>query len=759
MRFNLPRAGRRPGRGSRWTPCVQAVLLVIGGLATAASAARAAGPARSTDDESRAALLRIVRTRGFTRGLPRTPVPAPDGHHVYFLRSGPEDTEQALYEYDVAMHLARPVVELATLGTEDALSDDERARRERERQTERGVTAFAVSDDGRQVLFPFAGDLFLVDCSRRTPHRLTRTPEHELDAHLSPDGARVACVRGRDLIAIEVAGGRETCVAHSEDPQLSYGAPEFIAQEEMDRDTAHWWAPDSRALAFLSVDSTPVPVYHLPGLENLDGEGSTSRYPRAGAPNAIVRLHLWRTGESSFRTLDLGGDVEYVARVHWLPGSEALVVETQPRGQQRVDVRRVDLSGGPPQILWREQTPGWVDLHRDFRALLRRGEFLWRSSRTGHSHLELMSPDGQIVRTLTSGDWDVTGVTDLDEEHATVTFTGTRDGVNEQHLYRVSLRGGPVEKLSREPGWHDAAFHDRGHEVYVETWSDDRRPPLCRVRDRKGQLLGELPAVAPAPSAAEMGPVALYLHFERAGSEPLEVRFVRPAPRPSGQRIPLVVYVYAGPGSHQVRRAWLGERGGFEAWLVERGFAVARIDGRGTAPRGHRSALLFSGRLGGGELDDQVAGVQALLATDPDLDPGCVGIWGWSYGGFMTLMALARESGTFRAGVAVAPVVDWRDYDCHYSERYLGLPDANPAAYDSSCVLTYAGRLRGHLVLVHGASDDNVHMRGSMQLTHKLIEAGTQFDLMIYPGTHLLDSLEQRMHLYQLIERSFAAHL
>jgi dipeptidyl-peptidase-4 len=734
-------------------------VLAAAAIAVPVVAAGAGLEAPALDPAARAQLERVLRTRGFTRGLPRNAVPAPDGRHVYFLRSGPEDTQQVLEVFDVATRTTHPLVNLAELGAEDVLSPEERARRERERQTERGITSFQLADDGRQVLFPYGGDLFLADAKRGTPHRLTRTADHEMDAHLAPDGARVAFVRGRDLFVLDVAAGAEVCVAHAEDPHCSYGAPEFIAQEEMDRDTAHWWAPDSRALAFLSVDTSPVPSFEVPNFDDPTGAGQVSPYPRAGDPNAVVRLHLWRVGETGFHSFDLGDDVEYVARVHWAPRSDALLVETQPRSQRRVDVRRVDLGSGALSVLFREQEPGWVDLHHDFRAMQRGGRFLWRSSRTGHAHLEIVDAAGGTERTLTSGDWDVTGVVDVDEARGTVTFTGTRDGVTEQHLYRVPLGGGPIEKLSRETGWHEASFHEHGHDVHVETWSDDRTPPRARVRRRDGSQVGELPSLSRVPTVEDLGPAARYLRVEGPGGEPLDLRIVRPAAAPPGQRLPLIVYVYAGPGSQQVRRAWLGERGSLEAWLAERGFAVARIDGRGAEGRGHRSALLFAGRFGGAELEDQVAGVRALLADDPELDPARVGIWGWSYGGYITLMALARAPETFHAGVAVAPVVDWRDYDSHYSERYLGLPAENSAAYDSSSVLTYAGRLRGHLVLVHGVSDDNVHFRGSMQLVDALVRNGTRFELMVYPGTHRLESLEERLHLYDLLYRSFAAHL
>jgi dipeptidyl-peptidase-4 len=360
---------------------------------------------------------------------------------------------------------------------------------------------------------------------------------------------------------------------------------------------------------------------------------------------------------------------------------------------------------------------------------------------------------------LTSGDWDVVRVVDVDETHGDVTFSGTKDGVVEQHLYRVALGGGPVRRLTTEPGWHDAAFHEAGHGVYVESFSDERTPTRHRVRGRNSKLLGELPSTAQVPAPEDIGPAPEILHVQAGPGVDLDIRVVRPHDRPPGTRLPLIIYVYAGPGAQQVRHAWPGERGLYDGWLADRGFVVARIDGRGVAARGHASEHVFAGRLGNLELQDQTAGVRALESRLPEIDPARVGIWGWSYGGYMTLRALTCAPEVFAVGVSVAPVVDWHGYDTHYTERFLGLPSENAAGYDSSSVLPYVARLRGHLTLVHGTTDDNVHFRESMQLVHELVKSGKRFDLMVYPGTHQMESLEERRHLYLLVWRSFAVHL
>lgn len=726
------------------------------GLWILAGAAWAATAPPTLAKDARERLERLILTRGFTRGIPRNAVPSPDGKHVYFLRSGPQDQFQQLFVFDVTAGQTRELVTTSALGGAGELSKEEQSRRERQRQTERGITAFQVSDDGTSILVPYSGDLYLVDAVRGTPQRLTATKEPEIDAHLSPDARWVAFVRGSDLRVLEVATGHEVTVAHSDTPGLAYGVAEFVAQEEMDRFTGHWWSPDSNWLAFTSVDTRDVPTFRVPDFSDPTGEGNVAPYPKAGDPNAIVRLHAFRIGSGAFRMLELGDDWEYLARVHWAPASDAVWVETQTRDQRRVDVRRCSLEGARAEIRWKETAPDWVNLHDNFR-FLSGGRVLWSFERYGHMHLEIV--EGKKRRALTSGNWDVTGVVDVDESRGVVTFTGNREGPTEQHVYTVPLAGGTPERLTPETGWHDAAFHREGHEIWVETLSRDETPPRVRVRGRGARVLGELPSVAQTPGPDDVGPTAQFERLPGAAAESLDVRLVLPRRAAAGTKLPLIVYVYAGPGAQQVRRAWPGERGLFDGWLADQGFAVVRIDGRGVRARGHASERIFAGQLGQGELDDQVAGVRALCARHPEIDADRVGIWGWSYGGYMTLMALARAGQTFRAGVAVAPVVDWHGYDTHYTERYLKRPQDNPAGYEKSSILTHAAGIQGRLTLVHGTTDDNVHFRESMQLVRKLIGQGLDFDLMVYPGTHMIESLAERTHLYTLVWRAFAAGL
>ncbi len=719
---------------------------------TTSSAADAIPDATARDD-----LRRIIETRGYTRGLPRKPLPSPDGRSVYFLRSGPRDGVQQLFRHDLETQATHLFLDGARLSAAGTISAGEQTRRERARETEAGLTDYTLSRDGRHVLVAYAGDLFLLRASDGGVERLTTTPAAEIDAHLAPDGAHVAFLRG-DALCILDCSSRAIVELVPETAGLGYGAAEFVAQEEMGRRTGHWWSPDSRWLALTEVDTRGVPQFQVPHLADALGAGSTSPYPRAGDPNARVRLGVVGRSGGAIRWLDLGADSEYLARVDWAPASDALWVQTQPRDQKRLDLQRIDLASGTRTLVRRETDPDWVNLHDNFRCLDDGRHFLWSSERSGVRNLEIVRLDGGTARVLTPDSLNVASVAHVDEQTGTVAFSAFGADVRQLHVFCVALGGGPVQLLSTRAGWHEAAFHDQVHDLWIDGWSDSEMPARFRVCDRDGSERGELPSVALAPQPRDSRPHAQFLRLVTATGVAIDARVLQPvgaAPR----SLPLVVTVYGGPHGQQVRRRWGGERELFDTWLAERGFVVARLDGRGAWGRGHASERIYSRRMGAHEIDDQAAGVRALVARVDAIDSTRVGIWGWSYGGYATLMALMRHADIFRAGVAVAPVVDWRGYDTHYTERYLGLPQENPAGYDSSSVLTWVPRLRGHLTVVHGASDDNVHMRESMLLMQRLVELGKPVDLMIYPGTHMLQTSEERMHLFERVWRTFATHL
>ncbi len=709
------------------------------------------------DSTARAELRSIIETRGYTRGLPRKPVPSPDGRSVYFLRSGPRDGVQQLFRYDIETKETQSFLEGSRLAASGAISASEQARRERARETEAGLTDYTLSRDGRHVLVAYAGDLFLVRAPGGGIERLTTTPAAEIDAHLAPDASHVAFLRG-DTLCILDCTSKVTVELQPETAGPCYGAAEFVAQEEMGRSTGHWWSPDSRWLALTEVDTRGVPQFQVPHLADARGVGSASPYPKAGDPNARVRLGVVGASGGDIRWFDLGPEAEYLARVDWSPASDALWVQTQTREQKRLDLQRIDLATGTRALVRRETDPDWVNLHDNFRCLDDGRRFLWSSERSGVRNLEIVRLDGGTERVLTPDSLNVGAVAHVDEKQGTVVFSAYGADVRQLHVFRVALSGGPVQRLSTQAGWHEAAFHDHVHDLWIDSWSDVEMPARFGVRDRGGRERGELPSAALAPSPQDLQPRAQFLRLTTATGVQIDARVLQPVSA-TPRSLPLVVYAYGGPHGQQVRRRWGGERELFDTWLAARGFVVARLDGRGVWGRGHASERVYSRRMGRGEIDDQAAGVRALVARVAAIDSARVGIWGWSYGGYATLMALMRHSDIFRAGVAVAPVVDWRGYDTHYTERYLGLPQENVAGYDSSSVLTWAARLRGHLTLVHGAADDNVHMRESMLLVQTLVELGKPVDLMIYPGTHMMQTLEERMHLFERVWRTFATHL
>ncbi len=696
-------------------------------------------------------LERLREAPGLSGPAPRKLAISPDARLVTYLRPRPDDPlRYDLWAFDVESGTERELVDADLLEPAGAeLSEEERGRRERQRTAALGgIVEYDLAPDGRSVLVPVAGDLFVValdGAPDRAVRRLTETDAYETDARFSPGGRYVGFVRDHDLFVIDLEDGAETAITVGGDGTVRYGEAEFVAQEEMDRDTGYWFSGDDSRVAFTRVDLTPVAVEER--FEVLAGEVRThrQRYPAAGTSNALVELHVAALDGGDRRRLDLGDDPDvYLARVAWFPDDRHVAAVRQSRDQRTVDLIRLDVATGEGDVLLTERSETWVELHDDFRFLGSGGGFVWGSSRTGFHHLYLYRDDGTLVRPLTSGDWVVgadgrgPGLLAIDEPGGFVYFVGTLDGPTERHLYRSRIAEGarrPPERLTTRPGWHDVAM-SRDATVYVDTHSTVDRPPNVALVRTGGPRIAWIEENALDPTH----PYHPYL--DRHGStefgrlpasdgQALWYSLLRPADFDPGRSYPVVVAVYGGPHGQRVRNRW--NRDLFDRWLVRNGFLVFRLDNRGTGWRGTAFDDPIHGRLGTVEVEDQARGV-AFLRTLPYVDPGRIGISGWSYGGTMALLCATRTPDLFAAAVSGAPVTDWRLYDTHYTERYMGDPEERREAYDRASALHGLERLKAPLLVVHGMADDNVLFAHSTKLFAALQTANLPFEVMVYPG-------------------------
>jgi dipeptidyl-peptidase-4 len=660
-------------------------------------------------------------TRGFNLGRPTRATPTPDGKAVLFLRARPRDPVQSLYQFDVATGQTRELLTPEQLlhGAEEKLSAAERARRERQRVTTRGFTAYELSRDGALLLVSLSGRLYTFRRADGAITELGVAQAPSIDPRLSPDGLKVAYVRERDLYVYDLAARSERRLTRSERPTVTNGLAEFVAQEEMDRSAGFWWSGDSRSLAYEEADAAGVETLHVADAAHPESAPEPTFYPRAGKANVKVRLGVIPAAGGA--TTWIAWDalrLPYLAKVVW-EDQAPLTLVVMDRAQRDLEVLAAE--GARTRRLLAEHDDAWLNLDPSLPRWLPDGsQFLWSSERAGAWQLELRARDGQLVRGLGS---DYRKLVDLDDPARVACFLGGAEPT-EQHLFAAPLDGGAAQKLTREAGVHVATF-GRDHHVWVDRFTTERALPRSLVRAREREV-GELPSVAESP------PLQPTTELVRAGE--LAAAITRPHDFDRKRRYPVVMSVYGGPHAQVATR----KPALFEQWLADHGVIVVSLDGHGTPNRGRAWERAIAGDFSR-TLDDQVTGLRALAERYHELDLSRVGVYGWSFGGYLSALAVLKRPDVFHVAVAGAPVVDWRDYDTFYTERYLGLPDANEAGYARSSLLGYAAQLSRPLLLVHGTSDDNVYFFHTLKLADALFRAGKKFELLPLAGlTHLV---------------------
>ena len=676
----------------------------------------------------------------------------PDGQALTYLKSEAADLSQVLWRLELSGGKPRVVARPPDLGnTEANLSEVDKLRRERQRLLETGITQIARAKEADVAVTTLLGKLYL-QRGHEPLKQISDTPSAELDAKLSRDGSKVAFVRDDELHVLDLVSGSETQLSRGAVEGLSHGLAEYIAQEEMGRTSGYWWSPDGERIAYQETDERHVPLYAIAHQGSERQSSETHRYPFAGAPNAKVRLGVvFVSGGDTRWLVPWESDHDsYLARVTW-ESPRALLVQILARDQKSLRLFRLDVESGERKLLLLETSDTWINLHDDLNVLEATGEFVWSSERAGFRHLGLHDRDGGLVRTLTAGDWPVDRVVALDPQRREVWFTGRRESPLEAHLYRVSLDGGPVMQITREPGTHSVWVAGTGNH-FVDNHSQTEVSPRTTLRDRDGKILAVLDDASEDPRLREftLGPPSLEQFRNRdeirlfgacyaSRSKKLEVN----------GKAPLVVMVYGGPHVQTVTDSWSLTADLTAQYLTDLGFTVWKMDNRGSANRGHAFESPLHLRMGSIEVVDQVDGVAYIAATRPHVDTRRVGIMGRSYGGYVTLRALMEAPDVFQAGVAFSPVTDWCDYDTCYTERYMGMPANDPECYRRSSVLAGVGQIRGSLLVIHGMLDENVLFRHSARLATALIDAGRPFSFLPLP--------EERHSLRHEASRAYVA--
>ena len=695
---------------------------------------------------------------------------SPDDRLLTYLYGPDRSPVRQLYALDTGTGESRVIQATVEPESED-LSIEEQLLRQRQRQLGQGIVRYSWAGSDDIILIPAQSGVY-VKSGADAPALLVASSDGGpvQDPQLSPDGSQMAYVMDAEVYACPVPRYGITPTGGGEPRQLTHGArgtgrthglAEYIAQEEMHRLHGFWWSKDGSQIAFEEVDETHIPVYRIVHQGRNDTGPSAQedhRYPFAGEPNARVRLGVVSVSGGDPVWMDLGDDEDiYLARVDWMPDG-SLCVQLQNREQTRLDLIRFDMSTGQSVTLLTESSDVWVNLHTMFRPLAD-GRFIWASERSGFRHLYLYQGDGNLVRQLTDGDWAVDSLSGVDQEAGLAYFTGTKDGATECRLYSVSLEGGPTTRLTQEAGTHSVTL-DHGFSRFVDVFSDTSTPPTITLRSlRDGSAIHTIHSTDdPRVDELALAPPELVTIQSRDG-ETLHGALYRPAPEFGDGPHPSVIYVYGGPHVQIVDNHWSMTCSMRQQYLRSQGYLVFCLDNRGSARRGLAFEGIIKHKMGDVEVRDQIDGVRWLV--DSGLaDPERVGVYGWSYGGFMTLMCMMQASDVFKMGVAGAPVVHWDGYDTHYTERYMGTPLSNPDGYETSSPLTHVDGLKGDLLIVHGLIDENVHFRHTARLINALIKARKPYEFLMFPDErHMPRSQADRIYMEERITDFFERNL
>ena len=677
---------------------------------------------------------------------------SPDGNLVtYLLGSSENDQRLDLWLYDISGNRSNLLVSSADLDSGRVLSDEDKDRRERKRIDNSGIVEYQWSPSGEAILIPLGGSLHLLHLSTGRIRKVIGNEQYVTVARYSPDGKQLAYAGNQNIQVADTTSWSVRQLTFDGGDDVNMGLAEFIAQEEMHRFDGYWWSPDARFIAFTRVDRSSIKLSRRFEIDADNFRVFDQRYPYAGTPNATVKLGIVEVNSGAIQYLSLSLDDAYLARVNWLD-NDYLMVQIQDREQHVLKVIKVHRNNTEQHVLIEERSDTWINLHDNFLRIKDRDFFIWSSERSGYSHLYLYNTQGRLLGQLTSGEWNVLNVKGADGTH--VYFEAYTDGPLERHLYRISFDQESTQEKLTESGFYHNIFPDFSHGIYVDRYSSPNMPPATAIRHVDGKLVNMLwnntldenhPFF---PYRRNVGSVE-FGELPADDGQSLQYRLIEPARKQEGGRYPVILMVYGGPGVQRVTREWLSP---WMHYMSQRGYGLIQLDNRGSSNRGKAFEAPIYRQLGDIEVQDQLQAVRYLRTLDW-VDINRLVVFGHSYGGYMTLQLMFKAPDIFKAGISVAPVTDWSLYDTHYTERYLDLPDRNPAGYIASNVFDQIRNTTGKMLIIHGMADDNVLFTNSTKLFKALQDANIQFEMMTYPGAkHGLSGRLINLHRYTLMD-------
>jgi dipeptidyl-peptidase-4 len=717
-------------------------------------------PAQEAPKPTELTIESIYAEGGITGRPPESVQWSPDGTKVSFVQRDDSGESGGLYFVDVTSG-AKPAVlvakeKLLEMRPPTSGKSDDRAKDNRERYS---VAAYHWAPDSKHILFDAQGSLWLYSLDTRTAVMLAAGEGGLGDPKFNPKGDRVAFIRDHNLWVTPLQGKLKALTKSEKDSQILNGEVDWVYAEELDVRSNYFWSPNGKEIVFLQANEQPVPTYpitdYIPTHPSVDSE----KYPKAGDANPEVQLAVVNSdgGKTKFVNLPNTEDA-YIPRFGWVRDG-LMYAFVLNRAQAKLQLYFIEPNTGHSQVVLTETSDAWVEVNDHFKFIEDGKRLLWTSWRDGHTHIYLYDVDKnsamsplKLESQLTKGDWDVLALDAVDEKKGLVYFSSTQEDQRQRQLYSVSLAGGEIQRISKDHGVHTADYAP-STSYYVDNYSALTTPPSLSLCGLDGKCTAFW-------SAREVKEYALlapqFVDLKADDGTVLHGVLILPTEGPAivKGKVPLINNPYGGPGVQTIMDSW-HTVDLFDQYMAKRGYAILKVDNRGMSGRGEKFAAAIAHHMCELPLQDQLAAVQQVLKQFPQLDAERLGWWGWSYGGTMTAWAL-EHSDMFKVGVSVAPVTDWHNYDSIYTERYMGLPKDNAADYKRTSVTENATQIHGRLLIVHGTSDDNVHLQNSMQFMNALINNGIPFDVQIYPRkTHAISGSKTRIHLFHRIQKQF----
>ncbi|WOI22785.1 S9 family peptidase [Nonlabens ulvanivorans] len=619
------------------------------------------------------------------------------------------------------------------------------------------IRSYTLSDDESQMLIVSESQPIFRYSSHDKVHvydmnskELTLVSEELVRSPaLSPDGKKVAYVFENNIYYKDLASGKTTQVTTDGiDNKLINGVSDWVYEEEFAIVRAYQWSPDSKQIAFISFDESDVPEFSMDVYGNgLYQKQDVFKYPKAGEKNAVVGLHVYDLLSRKRNKINLNRNEEfYIARINYSPNGK-LAAQVLNRHQDVLDFYYVDQSGNA-SIAFTEKDKAYVDVTDDL-TFLEDGSFLWTSEKDNWRHIYHYDANGNEKKQITTGNWDVTSYYGYDAKNKRIFYQSTEDGSINRGIYSISLKGKKKSKLSNQIGSNSASFSS-DFSYFINTYSSATTPPMYTLHtSKKGEQVREI-----QNNNALLDKLDNYKFAQKEFStiningNDLNMWTMKPADFDPSKKYPLLMFQYSGPGSQQVANRWYGANDYWHSMLANDGYIVICVDGRGTGYKGADFKRVTQKELGKYEVEDQIAVAKKMGAVDY-IDSSRIGIWGWSYGGFMSSNCILQGNDTFSTAIAVAPVTSWRFYDSIYTERYMTTPQENASGYDNNSPMSHVDKLKGKYLLIHGSADDNVHVQNTMRMVEALVQANKQFDWAIYPDkNHGIYGGNTRIHLF-----------